>query len=112
MDGHRGSGPDDTFDLDSAAVQIEAALNDHQSKARTGPLTDILPAVKGMKEPWPILFRNANPAIADHDHRITPVLFDRELDRHPGFRVLHRIGKEVGEHLAQKILVSEGLPKA
>jgi hypothetical protein len=56
-------------------MQIEAALHDHQTENRTRTITDVIPAVEGVEEPFSIGFGNSDPWVANRayaNYRVSP----------------------------------------
>src|SRR5215469_18654505 len=64
-DSHRRSFAEFTFHVDFAAVQIDAALSDHETKTRPRAATDVLRTMEGCEEPLSIGFWNADTLVSD-----------------------------------------------
>ena len=51
--------------FDFAALQINTALYDHQAETRTWTVSDVMPAVEGVEEPFLVGFWNSDALIAE-----------------------------------------------
>jgi hypothetical protein len=51
--------------VDFTAVQLDAALDDHQTKTRAWTAIDVMPTMEGGEEPLSIGFWNADALVAD-----------------------------------------------
>ncbi len=77
--------------FDFAAVQIDAALYDHQTETRTRTVTDVMPAMEGVEEPLSVGFWNSDALVADSANNFCFVTPDFESNQPPGVRILHRV---------------------
>ena|SRR5262249_8920989 len=81
-----------TFYVDFAAVQIDAALDDHQTKARAWTVTDVLRAMEGGEEPLSIGFWNADTLVSDSANDFGFGKPDFETYHSAGAGILDRVG--------------------
>jgi hypothetical protein len=79
--------------FDSAAVQIDTALYNHETETGTWPVIDVMPAMEGVKEPLPVGFWNADPLVADEANNFCFGTSDVQSDRFSGIRILYRVGQ-------------------
>src|SRR6185369_13117400 len=80
-DGDGGSLTDRALDVDSAAVEFDAAFDDGQAQAGAGDMADVAAAVEGFEQPAEVLFGDSQPMIFNAAERVIPVALDGELDR-------------------------------
>jgi hypothetical protein len=64
-DSHRRALTDFADDVDSAAVQVDTALYDHETETRAWALVNVVPTMEGVEEPLSVSFWNANALIAN-----------------------------------------------
>jgi hypothetical protein len=62
---HYGSFTQFAFYVDFGAMQIDAALCDHQTETCTWSVIDVMPAMKNIEKPLAVGFWNSNALVAD-----------------------------------------------
>jgi hypothetical protein len=81
-----------TLHFDFAAMQIDAALHNHQTKAGPRTVGDILPAMEGVEKPFLVGFWNADPLVADSADNLCSSTTDFEVNQPTNVRILDRVG--------------------
>src|SRR5262249_18030766 len=79
------------LERDPALVQFDAPLDDEQTQAAPGRLSDVGGALKRFEEPAPIGARNPDAAITHGEHRIGAVARHTEQHGTSAGRILNRI---------------------
>ena len=105
-DGESGAFAFLAFESDFAAVEFDAAFDDGEAESGSGNAAGILAAMKGFEEPLPIGGGNAQTLVAHREDRIAVASCEAELHRLARGRILHGIGEQVGQDVAQQAFVS------
>jgi len=71
-------------------VQIDAALYDDQTETRAWTVTDVTPAMEGVKEPLSVGFWNSDALVTDGANNVCSRANYFELHHPSGVRILHR----------------------
>src|SRR6266511_2266527 len=103
----RASLPDLAFDPETAAVQLDEPLR--QGEAEPGALLGVhadLALLELLEDARLILERDPGSRVADRDARLAVEALDAHVDRAALRCELHRVRKEVEEHLFHFALVS------
>ncbi len=88
---HGRSLPQLALDLNLTALQIDATLDDDKTKSRARAVGDVMSAMKSVKEPLAIGFRNSDPLISDRADDFRAVTPDFESNRASRVGILHRV---------------------
>jgi hypothetical protein len=73
-------------------VQIDAALDNHQTKTRARTLTDVTPSMERGEEPLSVGFWNADTLVSDSARNFCFGTPDFETHHPTNFRILDRVG--------------------
>jgi hypothetical protein len=92
--------------VDSTAVQVDAALYDHETETRTWTLIDVMPAMEGVEEPLSVGFWNSNALVADGANNFCADAPDFKSHRLPGVRIFHCIREQIRENVPQQALIA------
>src|SRR5215831_16841653 len=82
--GNGGAFADFAFHEDLAAVQVDAALYDHQAEASARAVSDVVAPMKGIKKPLSVGLGNADPLISNCANHRGPGTRDFEPHRPSG----------------------------
>src|SRR5215471_31583 len=80
-----------TFELDFAAVQIDATLYDHQSETRARTPGDVAPTMESVEKPLLVGFWNADALVADGANHFRSGAPDFKSHHLTGVRILDRV---------------------
>src|SRR5207244_980207 len=81
-----------TLHFDFAAVQVDAALHDHQTKPGAWTVTNVISAVERVEEPLSVCLRNSDALVADGANNLFFGSANFETHPPPRVRVLHGVG--------------------
>jgi hypothetical protein len=98
-----------TLHFDFAAMQIDAALYNHQTKARPRSANDILPPMEGAEEPLSIGFWNADPLVEYGADDLCSSTFNFEPHQPTNVRILDRVTQQISENMSHQTLVGVNL---
>ena len=100
-DGESGAFALLAFEGDVAAVEFDAAFDDGKAEPGAGNAAGILTAMKGFEEPIPIGGGNAQAFVAHSEDGVAVPSREAELHWLARGRILHGIGEQVGQDVAQ-----------
>ena len=72
-------------------MQIDAALYNHQSKARSRTVSDIMSAMEGVEKPFSVGFRDADSLVVDAANHLRSDTPDFETHQPANVRILDRV---------------------
>ena len=72
-------------------MQIDAALYNHQSKARSRTVSDIMPAMEGVAKPYSVGFRDADSLVVDGANNLCSDAPNFETHQPANVRILDRV---------------------
>jgi len=101
---HQGSFPGFAFDIDFTAVQIDAALDDHQAQPGAGTVSDVSAAMEGGKKPFAVGLENPDAAITNRGDQFGSVACDVKVDVRSGLGIFDRVRQQICEDVAQQAL--------
>jgi hypothetical protein len=90
-------------------VQVDAAFYDDQTETCAWTVTDVTPAMEGVKEPLLIGFWNSDALVTDGANNVRSGATDFELYRPAGLGILHRVGKQIREDVPEQAFVGPHL---
>src|ERR1043166_4508824 len=96
----------DAREMDFAAMQGDATLNDEQAQARSGNLPHIAAAMERLEQPFLVGFGNAATVVGDPANRFFAFGFHHKVHGLIRRRVLHCVGQQVGEDVSQQTLIA------
>jgi hypothetical protein len=97
------------FHFDCPAMQIDAALYDHQTKTRAWTITDVMATMEGVEKPFPVGLWNSDALVADNANKLCAGKANFELHHSSSVRILNRIAEQICKNVTQQTLVGSDL---
>ena len=83
-------------------MEVDATLDDDQTKTSAWAVTDVTPAMEGIKKPLLVGFWNPDALVTNGANNVRSGAPDFKLDHPSGVRILHRVVQQIRENVPQQ----------